>query len=152
MGAPSEWIAARGLWPASADPSELVIADHVLNDVDLSLAAKDCSRYSSRLKGNPSTRLTTRSKTQPTSPRRLMSFSGPDWLSASRDDRGGARGVCESLAPRIYSVAVMYILSASSNALRIASRAFDRSPLLRLGWPSQQPSGNTLSAWLFCST
>lgn len=40
MGAPSEWIAARGLWPVSADPGELVIPDHVLNDVELSLAAK----------------------------------------------------------------------------------------------------------------
>lgn len=40
MGAPSEWIAARGLWPVSADPSELVIPDHVLNDEELSLAAK----------------------------------------------------------------------------------------------------------------
>ncbi|BDZ39351.1 hypothetical protein ACFPJ2_08445 [Microbacterium suwonense] len=40
MGAPSEWIAARGLRPVSADPSELGIPDHVLNDVELSLAAK----------------------------------------------------------------------------------------------------------------
>lgn len=40
MGAPSEWVAARGFWPVSADPSELVIPDHVLNDVELSRAAK----------------------------------------------------------------------------------------------------------------
>ncbi|WP_313479892.1 hypothetical protein [Microbacterium sp.] len=40
MGSASEWIAARGLWPVSVDPSELVIPDHVLNDAELSLPAK----------------------------------------------------------------------------------------------------------------
>lgn len=40
MSAPSDWIAARGLRRVSADPTELVIPDHILKDADLSLTAK----------------------------------------------------------------------------------------------------------------
>lgn len=40
MDAGSDWIAARGLWPVSANPSEAVIPDHVLINAELSLRAK----------------------------------------------------------------------------------------------------------------
>lgn len=74
-----------------ADPSEPAIPDHMLNEVELSLAAKGLFALLVASQGNPSTRLTMSSKARLRSRRRLMSFLGRDWLYASRDERGGSR-------------------------------------------------------------